>query len=141
MAERKSRMDKMNRLRKRIVELAYKAKEGHIPSALSVLDIIWTLYDSVMTPDDRFILSKGHASLALYAVLEAKGLIEGLDSFGSHDSHFGGHPQRGGPILASTGSLGHTVRRGPCSHLFSFSRCRLHHRAGGSHKWRHETEP
>lgn len=73
---------------------------GHIPSALSILDIIWCLYDKVMTQDDQFILSKGHGVMALYAVLEAKGLLDW-----SHKLM--GHPKRGGAILASTGSLGH----------------------------------
>lgn len=100
-------METIVKLKKRILELAFKAKEGHIASAFSILDILWVLYDKVMTKDDQFILSKGHASLALYAVLEEKGLITGLDSFCQYDSHFGGHPMRGGPILASTGSLGH----------------------------------
>lgn len=73
---------------------------GHIPSALSILDIVWTLYDKVMTPDDQFILSKGHGCMALYAVLEAKGLLD-------WSKPLQGHPKRGGAILASTGSLGH----------------------------------
>ncbi len=73
---------------------------GHIPSALSILDIIWVLYDKVMTKDDQFILSKGHGVMALYAVLEEKGLID-------WSTKLMGHPLRGGPILASTGSLGH----------------------------------
>lgn len=89
-----------NKLRKRILEVAYRDEMGHIPSALSIVDIVWTLYDKVMTPDDRFILSKGHGCMALYAVLEKKGLL-------NWDSKLQGHPKRGGAILASTGSLGH----------------------------------
>ncbi len=73
---------------------------GHIPSALSILDIVWTLYDKVMTEDDQFILSKGHGCMALYAVLEEKGLFD-------WSKKAQGHPKRGGAILASTGSLGH----------------------------------
>ncbi len=73
---------------------------GHIPSALSILDIIWTIYDKVKTEDDQFLLSKGHGVMALYAVLEAKGLLEWNDKLM-------GHPKRGGAIMASTGSLGH----------------------------------
>lgn len=74
---------------------------GHIPSALSILDIVWVLYDKVMTPDDQFILSKGHGCMALYAVLEEKGLLDWSST------KLWGHPKRGGAILASTGSLGH----------------------------------
>ena len=90
----------INKLRKRILQKAYEDGMGHIPSALSILDIIWELYDKVMTPDDQFILSKGHGCMALYAVLEAKGLMK-------WDRKLMGHPKRGGAILASTGSLGH----------------------------------
>ena len=85
---------------KRILEIAYRDGMGHIPSALSILDIVWCLYDKVMTKDDQFILSKGHGCMALYAVLEAKGLLD-------WSKPLQGHPKRGGDILASTGSLGH----------------------------------
>ncbi len=90
----------INKLRKRILEVAYRDGMGHIPSALSILDIVWALYDKVMTPDDQFILSKGHGCMALYAVLEEKGLLD-------WSQKLWGHPKRGGAILASTGSLGH----------------------------------
>lgn len=90
----------IDKLRKRILQKAYEDGMGHIPSALSILDIVWELYDKVMTPDDQFILSKGHGVMALYAVLEEKGLLE-------WNSKLMGHPKRGGAILASTGSLGH----------------------------------
>lgn len=73
---------------------------GHIPSALSILDIIWVLYDKVMIKDDQFILSKGHGVMALYAVLEEKSLLD-------WSKPLMGHPKRSGAILASTGSLGH----------------------------------
>jgi transketolase len=68
----------------------------------------------VDSPDDsdrdRFVLSKGHAALALYAVLELKGWISptALDTFCGEDSHFGVHPEtavRG--IDFCSGSLGH----------------------------------
>jgi len=90
----------INKLRNRILEIAYRDGMGHIPSAFSILDIVWTLYDKVMTKDDQFILSKGHGCMALYAVLEEKGLLDWSEKLW-------GHPKRGGAILASTGSLGH----------------------------------
>lgn len=90
----------IKKLRNRILEVAYRDGMGHIPSALSILDIIWTLYDKVMTKDDQFILSKGHGCMALYVVLEEKGLLD-------WNTKLWGHPKRGGAILASTGSLGH----------------------------------
>ena len=90
----------IKKLRDRILDVALRDEMGHIPSALSILDIVWTLYDKVMTKDDQFILSKGHGVMALYAVLEEKGLLDWSEKLW-------GHPKRGGAILASTGSLGH----------------------------------
>jgi transketolase len=105
-------------LKSRIVKAAFDAKEGHIPSALSILDIVWVLYNKVMnlshknsTENDRFILSKGHASLAIYVVLEELKIIPKsyLDSFCNYESPLGGHPDcnKVPAIEASTGSLGH----------------------------------
>ena len=65
-----------NKLIKRIVEVAYKAKEGHIPSSLSILDILYVLYDKFINENSHFILSKGHASLGLYTILEHFNLLE-----------------------------------------------------------------
>jgi transketolase len=85
--------------------------EKHDWSSLSTLDVLWVLYDRVLGPDDRFLLSKGHGPTAYYAVLAAKGFIavEELDGFGSFDSPLGYHPDR---VLVpgveiSSGSLGH----------------------------------
>jgi len=100
------------KLRKDILRAAYKAQEGHIPSAFSILDIVWVLYDQILTPKDKFILSKGQGCLALYAVLAKKGLVsktELLNHYCEYNSIFGGHPDRNkiSKIEASTGSLGH----------------------------------
>lgn len=107
-------------LKKTIIEMSARAGEGHIPSAFSVLDILWVLYDKVLRIDpknprdpkrDVFILSKGHASLALYAVLAEKNFFPKteLDNFGNFNSILGGHPDRNKVpgVEASTGSLGH----------------------------------
>lgn len=107
-------------LRKQVLEAASRSGEGHVPSAFSILDILWVLYDRVLRVDpeaplaearDRFVLSKGHASLGLYAVLAAKGFVDAseLDGFGCFESRLGGHPDlRKVPgVEASTGSLGH----------------------------------
>jgi len=106
-----------NKLKARIVSAAYNAKEGHVPSALSILDIVWVLYNKVMSfkesssESDRFVLSKGHASLAIYAVLEELKVIPEvyLDEFCGYGAALGGHPdsQKVPCIEASTGSLGH----------------------------------
>ena len=108
----------MNRMRRNILEVAAAANEGHVPSALSILDVIWVLYDYVLPyrsrnghNRDRFVLSKGHGSLALYETLASKGLLDAseLESFCSYDSLLGGHPDRTKVpgVEASTGSLGH----------------------------------
>ena len=98
-------------LRRRIVQMITKAGEGHIPSAFSIVDIIANLYEKVLTPDDYFILSKGHGCAALYAVLEKRGVIrpEDIDAYGTFNGVLGGHPDRtkAPGVLCSTGSLGH----------------------------------
>jgi transketolase len=98
-------------LRRRIVEMITKAGEGHIPSAFSIVDIIATLYEKVLKPDDYFILSKGHGCAALYVVLERRGVLrtEEIESYVSFSGNLGGHPDRTKVpgVLCSTGSLGH----------------------------------
>ena len=70
--------------------------EKHDWSSLSTLDVLWVLYDRVLSDDDRFLLSKGHGPTAYYAVLAAKGFIpvEDLAGFGTFDSRLGYHPDR-----------------------------------------------
>jgi transketolase len=110
----------LNKLIIRICELASVANEGHVPSSLSVLDIIWVLYNQILNQKllksnsvkrDYFIMSKGHGCLAQYVVMENKKIIKkkNLDSFCKYNSQFGGHPDSNkiNGIEASTGSLGH----------------------------------
>jgi transketolase len=109
-------------IRKIVIERSKQANVGHIGSALSIADIIAVLFDGLLhqpgTVDplrDRFVLSKGHAALALYAALYLKGII-GKDELGSYccdGSLCGVHPEhklRG--IDFSTGSLGHGLAFG-----------------------------
>ena len=111
---------KIRELKRNILKASFDAKEGHIPSAFSILDILYVLYNQVLKIDpvcpsdenrDRFILSKGHASLGLYAVLSDKGFIstEELGTFAKFFSRLGGHPDcnKIPGVEASTGSLGH----------------------------------
>lgn len=90
-------------LKKRIAEIAYKNKLGHLGSYFSNVDIIDKIY-SKMKEDDIFILSSGHAALALYAVLEKYKGKNAEELFLKH----GGHPHRDEEnfIHCSTGSLG-----------------------------------
>jgi transketolase len=90
-------------LKKRIAEIAFKHKLGHLGSYFSTVGIIDKIY-SKMKEDDIFILSSGHASLALYVCLEK---YKGFDADELFQKH-GGHPHRdeANGIYCSTGSLG-----------------------------------
>jgi transketolase len=103
--------DIIKELRRSIITTAFNANEGHIPSALSILDILWVLYDKILKPDDKFVLSKGHGCLALYVVLAEKGIIPKsyLDSFCTLNGSLGGHPDMNkiNGVEVSAGSLGH----------------------------------
>ena len=114
-------------IRKIILEQSNHAHVGHIGSSLSVADIIGTLYEEVLqipSPDhsdrDRFILSKGHAALALYAAFFLKGWISPnmLNSYCSDDTLLGVHPERLLPgVDFGTGSLGMGISYGVGSAL------------------------
>lgn len=90
-------------LKNRILEIAYKHKLGHLGSYLSSVNIIDKIY-ATKDPEDIFILSSGHAALALYVVLEK---YEGKNAEELFLKH-GGHPHRceKDGIYCSTGSLG-----------------------------------
>ena len=90
-------------LKKRIAEIAFKHKLGHLGSYMSSVDIIDEMF-SKMGKDDIFILSSGHCALALYVCLEKYHDINAEDMFVKH----GGHPHRDekNKIYCSTGSLG-----------------------------------
>ena len=59
-------------IRTSILKLTYKAKSSHIGSCLSIVEILVVLYNNILKKKDRFILSKGHAALALYCTLYEK---------------------------------------------------------------------
>jgi transketolase len=115
------------RIRQIIIEQSRRAGVGHIGSALSVVEIIAALYGSVLRVDDpsnsdrdRFILSKGHAALALYAALFLRGWItqETLDTFCADASQLGVHPERVVTgVDFSIGSLGQGLSFGAGSAL------------------------
>jgi len=112
--------DRSRALRRSCVEAMEGGGRGHLPSALSLIEILRVLYDDVMRyrpdqPDwlerDRCILSKGHGCLGLYAVLADKGFFPYAEllTYCKRDSILGGHPERDKVpgIEASTGALGH----------------------------------
>ncbi len=108
--------------RRNILKMIHNAKSGHPGGSLSGADILTVLYEKCLnipsdwdkSPDfdkrDRFILSKGHASPLLYAVLSNHGIIDEseLMTFRKANSRLQGHPAKGyiAGVEASTGSLG-----------------------------------
>lgn len=111
-------------LRRLILRAIENGGRGHIGPSLSLVEIVRVLYDEFVRHDpanprwpgrDRFILSKGHGCLALYAVLADRGFfpVEALDKFCRFDSFLGGHPETMVPgVEACTGSLGHGLSIG-----------------------------
>jgi transketolase len=112
-------------LRNLIVDALEGGERGHVGSSFSLVEIVRALYDNVLNkqPDnpvwsqrDRFILSKGHGCLALYAVLADLDYFnkKELKSFCRFDGILGGHPERGvvPGVEASTGALGHGLATG-----------------------------
>ncbi|MBF0269684.1 MAG: transketolase [Alphaproteobacteria bacterium] len=107
-------------LRRLIVTALEGGGRGHLGSALSLVEILRVLYDEILKFDpanpkseqrDRFILSKGHGCLALYAILADKGFFDPheLRHFCRYGTFLGGHPEAGRTpgVEASTGALGH----------------------------------
>lgn len=103
-------------IRRTIIDQSMRAGVGHIGSSLSIADIVAALYGEVLRigepaePErDRFVLSKGHAVLALYAALAATGRIDPalLATYCADGSELGTHPEHALPgVDFSTGSLG-----------------------------------
>ena len=111
---------KAYRLRQHVLDIVMAGKGGHIGGDMSVIDVLVTLYFDQMniSPEnqndpnrDLFVLSKGHAVEAYYAVLAEKGFFpyeEVLAKFSKFGSPFIGHPNNKLPgIEMNSGSLGH----------------------------------
>ena len=107
-------------LRKKILTMVYNAKVSHVGSALSIVDVLYVLYFKVANINeknlkdpsrDKIILSKGHASAALYATLAYKNLLpmEYLDSYCVNGGKLPCHIDKEvyPSLEASTGSWGH----------------------------------
>jgi transketolase len=90
-------------IRRRILEISYKFHLSHLGSCFSAVDLIDVVY-KVKTPEEKFILSNGHAGIALYAVLEKYGYIKDSNFFQNLLIHPDRNPELG--IYVSTGSLG-----------------------------------
>jgi transketolase len=108
-----------NKIRKYSLQMVHSASASHIGSALSIADIVATLYHTVLKVDsskpkwanrDRFILSKGHACVAVYSALAIRGFIKeaDLETYGQDYSLLMNHISHKVPgVEFSTGSLGH----------------------------------
>jgi transketolase len=110
------------RIRKHVINEVFSAASGHPGGSLSCTDILTVLYFSAMRIDpenpkwedrDRFVLSKGHCSPALYGTLAERGFfpVEELEGFRHIDSHLQGHPSlKDTPgVDMTTGSLGQGI--------------------------------
>jgi len=104
------------------VEMVYTAQSGHPGGSMSCMDVLTNLYFNVMNVDpkdprnpdrDRFVMSKGHCSPAVYPVLALRGFfpVEDLKMFRSIDGHMSGHVEmKYNPgVDMSTGSLGQGI--------------------------------
>lgn len=119
------------------LDMVYNAASGHLGGSFSSMDVLTVLYQNVMNVDpanpqkpdrDRFVLSKGHCTPALYPTLALRGFfpVDELKLFRSIDGHMSGHAEmhhiKG--VDMSTGSLGQGIsvsvgmalalRDGPC---------------------------
>jgi|TARA_B110000977_G_scaffold61222_1_gene83137 transketolase len=97
-------------IRLNILKKTYEAKSSHIGSCYSIVEILYVLYFLVLKKKDTFILSKGHAALALYCTLFEKKFLSraSLNSYGKNNTKLmahASHKVKG--IEFSTGSLGH----------------------------------
>lgn len=119
MKDLKSLESVAKNIRRSIVSMICEAKSGHPGGSLSIVDILTALYYGEMKIDptkpkmegrDRFVLSKGHAAPALYAVLAERGYFpkEELMTLRKFGSHLQGHPdmKKVLGVEISTGSLG-----------------------------------
>jgi transketolase len=117
--------DLARRARWEVIKTVTSNKAGHIGGPLSMMDLLVSLYFRELRirpeePDwperDRFILSKGHAAIGLYAVLALRGFLslDELPTFDRGDSRLQGHPDvtRLPGLDASTGSLGQGLSAG-----------------------------
>ena len=110
--EIKKSIERCKKYRKRILEISQNVTALHIGGSFSCTEMLDVLFNIVMNNQERgnFILSKGHASIIQYVILEDKKILKKkmLDSYCKKHGILGVHPDIGNPgINASTGSLGH----------------------------------
>jgi transketolase len=113
--------DLAKRMRGQALRMVARANASHIGSALSITDIVAVLYSGILNVDpaqpasparDRFLLSKGHACVAVYAALAETGFFptETLETYGTDGSPLMAHISHHVPgVEFSTGALGHAL--------------------------------
>ena len=97
-------------IRTNILKKTFQAQSSHIGSCFSIVELLAVLYFKRLRKKDTFILSKGHAALALYCTLFEKKLLpkKELDSYGKNNSTLMSHvSHKVKNVKFSTGSLGH----------------------------------
>ena len=98
------------KVRIRILQLSNRAKSSHIGSCLSIVEILVVLYKNFINKKNIFILSKGHACLAYYCILQKFGYFSNkiLNTYGKNNTILLSHVSHRVPgVEFSTGSLGH----------------------------------
>jgi len=121
MPDQNHLVERAKEIRNLVLDMIFEAKSSHLGCALSIVDILTALYFGDIlnidpkNPDwedrDKFILSKGHACVALYATLALRGYfpLEKLKEYGTDGTLIGDHNTRGAlpGIETTNGSLGH----------------------------------
>ena len=110
MAKNFSAAEIAKQIRIRIIQISNRAKSSHVGSCLSIVDILVVLYKNFINKKNIFVLSKGHACLAYYCVLQKFGHFSNktLNSYGKNNTILLSHVSHKVPgVEFSTGSLGH----------------------------------
>ncbi len=121
-------LDECAKIRIDVLRMVFASREGHLPSAFSIVETLYAVYAN-KHEHDVFFLSKGHAGAALFATLAHFGILEKQEllSYCAYDSRLGGHPHRTVPgVMNSSGSLWHGF---PVAAGYAFSR-KIKHEPG-----------
>jgi transketolase len=103
--------EKTTQARKRLLQMHYESRVGHIGGNLSCLDSMMVVLHHAMAPEDSLVLSKGHSAGALYVCLWSLGKLsdDELKTFHKDGTRLSGHPPPNAipDVMFGTGSLGH----------------------------------